>query len=415
MRELCRQGRQGRARRGPGGASSCTSSLDWGAHAGEVGLEGAGACRGLPRADGRRPSRHHRRDRGRVAQRVVGLTGATLEHAPVRLPDLRLVAVAQRPDGGEGPLDREGRGRVGRLGRALPRRRRTPARLDPVRPFDALSPAPPSFRPAPVRRCGARDVRLRRLERDAVGRAVAVPRRDRGGARQGREGTRGVRVPLPRGRVDVRALPRPSHGLPARLPRRLRLPGRCGPRGGSSCSGSSSAGSCRCSKASGLTCSAWSRRRSRRRPCRSAPESHPKRSVGFPFASSRTQARSRSRHSFAFDPLSRSLLLPSQSQPWAELCPRAPRLSRRGSLTPSLRASGARRPWPSRRTDGCSSRRSSARSRIVQNGSLLPTPGARSRDDAVHGRRTRPARRGGRPVVRVERLRLPLLHAEQER
>ena len=77
-------------------------------------------------------------------------------------------------------------------------------------------------RPA-VRRRGARHVRLRRLERDAVGRAVALPRRDRRGAGQGREGARGVRLPLSGGRVDVRALPRPPHRLPARLPRRLRL------------------------------------------------------------------------------------------------------------------------------------------------------------------------------------------------
>src|SRR5581483_10771933 len=58
----------------------------------------------------------------------------------------------------------------------------------------------------------------------AVGDAVALPRRDRRRARPEGEGAGGVRLPLPGGRVDVRALPRPPDDLPARLPRRPRLP-----------------------------------------------------------------------------------------------------------------------------------------------------------------------------------------------
>ena len=56
--------------------------LDWGANAGHGRRRGADARRRLPGADGGRASRDRRRRRGRVAQRVFGLTGATLERAP---------------------------------------------------------------------------------------------------------------------------------------------------------------------------------------------------------------------------------------------------------------------------------------------------------------------------------------------
>ena len=68
--------------------------------------------------------------------------------------------------------------------------------------------------------------------------------RDRGVA-----GDRGVRLPLCRGRVRPRALPRAQDGVPGRLPRGLRLPHRPLGRAASAWRGSSSAASSRCSKA----------------------------------------------------------------------------------------------------------------------------------------------------------------------
>src|ERR671910_911057 len=76
-------------------------------------------------------------------------TNGTARHRPDRrharacavgLPDVRLVAVAQRTHGCEGALDGAGGGRLGRLGRPLPRRRRAAARLDPVRAYRPLPP-----------------------------------------------------------------------------------------------------------------------------------------------------------------------------------------------------------------------------------------------------------------------------------
>src|SRR5215210_4985756 len=116
-----------------------------------------------------------------------------------RVPRVRLVAVAERPAGLEGPVGRTGGGELRRLGGALSGRRRQAARLDPVRPGAALPAFGGASRGAAVRRLGARDVRLRRLQLDSVGGAVALPRRDRRGARPGRQGARGVCLPLPRG------------------------------------------------------------------------------------------------------------------------------------------------------------------------------------------------------------------------
>ena len=102
-----------------------------------------------------------------------------------RVPQLRLVAVARRPGDRQAPLDREGRGRLGRLGRGLPRRRRPPARLDAVRAVRGSSRARRSCRPG-RRRSDALLVTCAYLvERvDAVGDAVALPHRDRRGARE---------------------------------------------------------------------------------------------------------------------------------------------------------------------------------------------------------------------------------------
>ena len=85
------------------------------------------------------------------------------------------------------------------------------------------------------------------------------------------------------------------------------------------------------------------------------------------------------------------------------------------SPTRSSRTSGARRRWRSRRMAGCSSRRSSARCGSSRTASLLPTPSLDLAGDALHRERDGAARRGGRPRVRGERLRLSLLHAEQDR
>ena len=137
---------------------------------------------------------------------------------------MRLVAVARRPRDRQAPLDRADRGRVGRLGRRLPRRRRAAARLDAVRPVAVLPARAGAARGAAERRRVPGHVRVSRRAVDAVGDAVALPHGDRRGARSPRAGARDVRVPLPGGRVGVRALRGAPHGVPARLPRGLRLP-----------------------------------------------------------------------------------------------------------------------------------------------------------------------------------------------
>ena len=157
----------------------------------------------------------------------------------VRLPRVRLVAVPHgRPRGRQAALDREGRDRVRRLGDALLRRRRPRCSARCSTGRAALPPrGRAAGRPA-VRRRRARHLRVPRRPLEPVGAPVALPRRDRRRAGQGRRRAGGLRLPLSRGRVRLRALPRPPHGLPARLPRRLRLlrpcargPGRARPPG----------------------------------------------------------------------------------------------------------------------------------------------------------------------------------------
>ena len=104
-----------------------------------------------------------------------------------------------------------------------------------------------------------------------VGRAVALPRGDRRGARQGRQGARGVRLPLPGGRVDVRALPRPPHRLPARLPGRLRLPTVRAAGQRRACSARARRARAGRRGQAREVCCGSSRRRSRRAPVPAAP------------------------------------------------------------------------------------------------------------------------------------------------
>jgi len=136
---------------------------------------------------------------------------------------MHLVADAERPQRRQAQVDPHGRGRVGCVGDGLPRRRRAPARLDAVRACGALSARPRAAGGAAERRCRPRHVRLPHRPVPSVGDAVALPHRDRRRARARRPRARGVRVSLPRGRDELRALPRAPHDLPGGLPRRLRL------------------------------------------------------------------------------------------------------------------------------------------------------------------------------------------------
>ena len=178
--------------------------------------------------------------------RIAGLTGrGTLADGAVGLPRVRLVAVARRPDGvdkraGSSGIEEE----WGAGGRSTTT---TTARL-----LGSMQYGPSGLFPRAARAAGRAAVGRRRA------RHVRLPRRTPatpwvmqslflaaiGEARDtGREGARGVRLPLPGARVDVRALPRPPHRVPARLPRGLRLrhAAHAGPRRARA--GSSSAGS----------------------------------------------------------------------------------------------------------------------------------------------------------------------------
>ena len=206
-----------------------------------------------------------------MAQRVSGLTGATLEHAPavcgtcVWWQSRERRARRRRSAGSR--RSRTSSGRWGALyhdddGRLLGSMQYGPAQLFPRA---AELPAGPPSDDSVLVTCVY-------LVANAlpVGRAVALPRGDRRSARQGREGARGVRLPLPRGRVGLRALPRPPHRLPARLPRRLRLPDRAD--GGPRRAGAARARRPRAGRGrqGARRCCGWSRRRSPRRRCRNA-------------------------------------------------------------------------------------------------------------------------------------------------
>ena len=136
---------------------------------------------------------------------------------------------------------------------------------------------PPGRRPsggATVGRRGARDLCVPDRRRRRVGREVALSRSDRRGPRPGRKGARGVRVPLSRARDHNGAVPRPSHGVPARLPRGLRLRDRPHPGKSRAVPARALRVSRRSRKAGGPRCSGSSRRRSSppaRRSRRRAP------------------------------------------------------------------------------------------------------------------------------------------------
>ena len=87
-----------------------------------------------------------------MSTRISGLTGATLETAPRRLPRMHLVADTERPQRRQAQVDPRGRGRVGRLGDGLLRRRRAAARLDAVRAGGALPACARAARRARERR-----------------------------------------------------------------------------------------------------------------------------------------------------------------------------------------------------------------------------------------------------------------------
>ena len=104
-----------------------------------------------------------------MAPRLTGLTKLTLETAPTRLPRVHLVADPRAPGGRQGPLDREGRGRVRRVRHRLLRLGRAGARLDAVRAGGSV-PARYELPGGPrERRRDARHVRLPRRRRRAPG------------------------------------------------------------------------------------------------------------------------------------------------------------------------------------------------------------------------------------------------------
>ena len=197
-----------------------------------------------------------------MAQRVVGLTGATLRARPLRLPDLRLGGeCARRPDGGERTPAGSRRPRTSG-GPAAPLYRDDDGRLlgsiqygpRPLFPRAAELPAGP-----PVRRCSAGDVRLRRLaarRRGSSSRyflAAIGEARDKGAGRSRRS-----RTATPR-----ESRPTSGSSSIARSSRATSSPtsasGSCAPRDASSCFGSS-VGGLRAGggRQAGSACSGWS-------------------------------------------------------------------------------------------------------------------------------------------------------------
>ena len=137
------------------------------------------------------------------------------------------MADARPARGRQGPLDGEGRARV--------RRVRAPSTTTPTGACSARCstgrrlrsrartelPAGPPSDDAILVTCAYLVDAV-----EPLGAAVALPRGDRRGARPRRARARGVLVPLPGGRVGLRALPRAQDGVPAGLPGGLRLRGR---------------------------------------------------------------------------------------------------------------------------------------------------------------------------------------------
>ena len=191
--------------------SSCTSRSTWGAPV--AGRSGERCSSGSPSTSSAWPTPRPRTvdvvvdEIGAVRvwwpPRVAGLTGATLETAPSVCHELRVVAVAC---GGREPDKRrwieQGGGRSG-----APGGRSTTtttggcsARCSTAR--SALFPRAASCRPARPRDDAVLVTCAYLVDRSTpVGDAVALPGRDRRGEGPGRGGARGVRLPLPGGRV----------------------------------------------------------------------------------------------------------------------------------------------------------------------------------------------------------------------
>ena len=114
---------------------------------------GAAARARVPPAHGRRRARLGRRRRrgdraDAVTTRIAGLTYATLPTAPSVCHECIWWQSREGRSVDKRTLDPRHRGRVGRVGLRLLRRRRPAARLDAVRAVGAASRAPPSCRPA---------------------------------------------------------------------------------------------------------------------------------------------------------------------------------------------------------------------------------------------------------------------------
>ena len=140
-----------------------------------------------------------------MAYRLSPVTRASLHDAPPVCVDCVFWQSRSGAAHRQGALGRAARGRLGRLGDALPRRGRTASRLRPVR---ALGPVPPGVRVArgaSVAGCGARHVRVPRRPFLALGAPEPLPRGDRRGARPRSEGDRDLRLPLSGGLDELRA------------------------------------------------------------------------------------------------------------------------------------------------------------------------------------------------------------------
>ncbi len=226
--------RHQRRARGRGGRRddrrAARDSLDWGVDAADVGAEVQERVAEYLARTARLPSvtvdvvvAGRRRDGRLMRGGVSGLTRATIGSAPGVCRDCVWWQSRGNRTASKDALDRARRGGLRRVGDDLPRRRRSPARLDAVRAVAPLSSRRRPARGPGVGRRRPRDLRLPHPRRRRVDREVAPPRRDRRVARPRREGDRGVRLPLSGGRVGRGALPRPPHRVPARLPRRVRV------------------------------------------------------------------------------------------------------------------------------------------------------------------------------------------------